>query len=168
MAEKKSRSERMYGKGPSIVDEPAEGDVNRSTNEQGAKDEVEKTAAKPETRADMKSGGNAKGDVMAGTDGIMTHHQHSAERTETHHRHMHEQHALHERHEREHMMRAMGHHHESHEEMNDRHHEERRKMHTRHEKEHRELGERHEESGEGPTAGIKEKPEGKGGTEEKT
>lgn len=165
---KKSRSQKMYGKGPRIEAESGEGDVNRSTSEQGAKKEVEKTAGKPETKGDMKHGGNAKGDVMAGTDGIMTHHQHSAERTEMHHRHRMEHEEHHHRHEREHMMRTMGHHSEDHEEMHERHHGEMKRLHSKHEKEMREMHDRHEEHGDGPTAGIKEKPEGKGGTEEKT
>ena len=76
---------------------------------------------------------------------------------------------MHERHEREHLMRVTGNHHEKHAEMHDRHEEERKAMHSRHEKERRELHERHEEAGaeSGPSGGVKEKGEGRGGTEPK-
>jgi len=151
-----SHAKTMYGKGPRIEDK----DVTATIKEGGAP-EPKKTASAGE--GDMKRGGDAKADVMAGTDGIPTMHQHSAERTEVHHRHMREHTELHGRHEREHMMRAMGKHHESHEEMNARHHEERRTMHTRHESEFKMLGARH--VGTGPTDGIEDQSEGKAGTE---
>lgn len=164
---KASPSSRMYGKGPKIEAEPAGGDVNGAGDEAGAMAAAEETAGAPKPKADMKRGGAAKGDVMAGTDHMHEHHQHHGERAEMHHRHMAEHHAMHHRHQHEHLMRVTGNHHEKHEEMHERHHEERKSMHRRHEKEHREMMERHEEGGSGPTGGMKEKPEGKGGTEPK-
>ena len=162
---KPKRSDKMYGKGPKISAEP-EGkkpDAGGGVREGGA---PKPKAAATEGEGTMTEGGNAGGDVMAGTDGIPTMHQHSAERMEVHHRHERERSDMMHRHEREHMQRAMGHHKESHEAMNKRHEEERRTMNTRHEKEHRDMGERHAGMGaEGPTGGMTEKPEGKAGTE---
>lgn len=166
-AARKPTSERMYGKRPRIAEE-SEGDEVRSRG--GAPERAEaaarKTAGNPPsktvTRDEGKSGTEAKGDAMAGTDGIETHHTHSGERTEMHHRHMAEHKDMHHRHEREHLMRAMGHHHESHEEMNARHHGEKRRMHTRHEAEMKAMGESHAEA---PSAGIEEADVGNAGTE---
>ena len=161
---KAAASARLYGKAPKIEPE-GDGDLVQSAGgaPMGAAAEAEKTTG---AKADMTHGGNAKEDVMAGTDGIPTHHhQHAAERAELHHRHMHEHHEMHHRHEREHLMRVMGHHHEKHHEMHARHQEERRKMHTQHEREQREMHERHEEGATGPTGGITQRSEGKSGTE---
>ena len=158
---KPKRSDKMYGKGPKISAEP-EGkkpDAGGGVREGGA---PKPKVAAVEGEGTMTKGGNAGGDVMAGTDGIPTMHQHSTERMEVHHRHMREHTEMMGRHEREHAMRAMGHHHLCDEGMNARHHEERKAMHSRHEKEHRDLGERH---AAGPTGGMTEKPEGKAGTE---
>jgi hypothetical protein len=165
-AEKKpKRSEKMYGKGPKISDEPAgkKPDAGGGVREGGA---PKPKVAAVEGEGRMTEGGNAGGDVMAGTDGIPTMHQESTERMETHHRHERERGDMMHRHEREHMQREMGHHHEKHAEMNKRHEEERRSMNTRHEREHKELGERHAGMAEeGPTGGMTEKDEGKAGTE---
>lgn len=164
-AARKPPSERMYGKGPKIEPEPSKGDTNKSGHQAEAKKEAEKTAGQPESKANMKDGGDTKGDVMAGTEGIPTHHHEQArERTEVHHRHMAEHASMHERHEREHLMRVMGHHEEDQEAMHERHHGEARRMHTSHEREMRDMHERHED---GPSGGIKEKEIGKGGTEPK-
>lgn len=168
MAEKKSRSERMYGNGPTITDEPEEGDKNRSGHQEEAHAAAKKTAGKSETKADMKSGGEAAADVMAGTDGIETHHTQSNEREAMHGRHMVAHAGMHGRHEKEHLARALGHAKESHEDMADRHEKEMRTMHTSHEREHREMSARHagkmDKDGTGPSGGIEEKEVGKSGT----
>jgi hypothetical protein len=146
---RKARSSKMYGDGPRIEDKDVKAPVKK-----GGAPEPARTVSKGD--GDMKHGGDTKGDVMAGTDGIPTeHHQHSSERTEAHHRRMREHADMHHRHEREHMLRVMGHHHEDHEKMSARHHEEMRSMHTRHEKEHREMADRHMGGG-GPTDGIRD------------
>ena len=169
MAEKKKGAARLYGNSPRIDDAMPGGDTNASGDEAGAAEAAEATAGAPETQGTMNKGGNTKGAVMAGTDHIPTHHhQHATERHELHGRHMAEHHEMHHRHEREHLLRVMGHHHEAHEEMHHRHEEEKRKLHTRHEKERREMHDRHEEEGSsGPTAGIRDRDEGKRGTEPK-
>ena len=146
--ERKKGAASLYGKPPKIERDERDGDTPKSGG--GAPKEAEKKAeesagkpkAETESKSEGKSGTEAKGDVMAGTDGIMTHQTQSGERTEMHHRHMHEHGEMHHRHEREHLMRATGHHSESHEEMSKRHHGEMRAMHTRHERDHKEMGER--------------------------
>lgn len=155
MAEKKGAS-KLYGKSPKIENEPVDavGDTDTSGHSEKAR---EKAAEPPKTEGTMDKGGDAKGDVMAGTDGIKTHHMH--ERNETHARHMHEHATMHNRHMHEHMMgEADG----------ERHHKERQKMHTRHESEMKEMDERHggtSASEEGPSGGMKDKDIGKAGTE---
>ena len=149
MAEKKAaRSAKMYGKGPRIEDKDVETKI-----EAGGAPEPAKTVSSGS--GDTKSGGDAKGDVMAGTDGVETHHQHSGERMEMHHRHERERGDMMHRHEREHMMRATGHHHEKHEAMHERHESEMRAMHTRHEGEHRAMHDRHEDMQNGPNVAVK-------------
>lgn len=151
---KKAGSERMYGKSPHIErKEKKSGDKMES--EGGAPKEAaakaEETAGEPKAEANMDDasvpGGEgapeAKGDVMAGTDGIETHHTSSAERMEGHSRRMGEHSEMMHRHEREHLLRATGNHKEDHASMSKRHHGEMRAMHTRHEREHKEVGERH-------------------------
>jgi hypothetical protein len=166
---KKKPADKLYGKGPKLEPEPNKGDTVKS--EGGAPKEAakkaEESAGDPKsetTHSDIgKSGTEAKGDVMAGTDGIMTHHTQSGERKDMHHRHMMEKESVHGRHEHEHMMRAMGHGKESHEEMNTRHHAEIKAMNSRHEKEHREMGSRH--AGAVPDAGMEDKDVGESGTQ---
>jgi hypothetical protein len=167
MAEEKTKkgAGKLYGKSPRIKEKAVAGEGD--TNKSGHEAEAAAAAAKPpRAEGTMKEGGNAKGDVMAGTAGVETHH-HAHERNQMHARHAHERHEMHVRHQHEHSMREAGHHHETHQAMAERHHKELQRMHTRHEGEHREMHERHfgGEGGEGPTGGITEKPEGKGGTE---
>lgn len=166
--EPKKGAKALYGKPPKIQSAEAKGDTPKDAGapKQAAAKAAE-TAGSPKTEAvvegDMKSGTEAKGDVMAGTDGIMTHHTQSGERMEGHHRRMHEHGEMMHRHEREHVMRATGHHAESHEDMAKRHHGEMRAMHTRHERDHKEMGERH--AGMAPSGGIEAKPVSDSGTQ---
>jgi hypothetical protein len=171
--EKKKSSEKLYGKGPKIEPAPEKGDTVKSEGgapKEAAK-EAEKSAGEPKSEATHsevgKSGTEAKGDVMAGTDGIMTHHTQSGERTSVHNRHQMEMEQMHGRHEHEHMMRVMGHSKESHEEMGRRHHQEMKDAHSRHEKEHRDMTARHAGAGgeETPHAGMEEKEVGTEGTQ---
>jgi hypothetical protein len=154
-------SKKMYGKSPRIAPEPAEGDTVDSGGgaPDAAAEAAEATAGAPEAQGDMQEGPAPKGNVMAGTDGIPTsHHTQAMERTEMHHRHEHE-----------HLMHSMGHHHEEKAEMHRRHEKERRQMHRRHEDADDEsegemrAADRSDKSG--PTGGMKEKSEGKAGTE---
>ena len=149
---KKKGAAGMYGKSPKIEDEPVKkvGDENTSGHEEKA---AEKAAEPPKTEGTMDKGGDAKGEVMAGTAGIPTHHM--AERHGMIARHAHEMTDLHHRHM---MERSMG------EADGERHHKERMKVHSRHEAEMKDLDERH---GGGPTGGKTEKEIGKGGTEPK-
>jgi hypothetical protein len=140
------------------------GDTDRSGHEESAKEKAAKTAAKPEKYENRRASGETEAGLETGTVGIATHHQQSADRTELHHRHITEHHEQFHKHEREHLLRATGNHTESHEEMAARHNKERQSMHTRHERENREVS----ASQSGPSGGIEEKPEGKGGEEEKT
>ena len=164
--EKKSGSARMYGKTPKIEPE-GKGDTVKS--EGGAPDkanaEAKSTAGDPPSHVTEKdegrSGTEAKGDVMAGTDGIDTHHVQSGERDAIHHRQMMDHVQRHERHQRERLMHAMGHGKEATADMHKRHFDEKRSMHTRHEAETRDMNERH---GAGPSGGIEEKEVSKSGT----
>ncbi len=155
-------AKKLYGKGPRIDAAPAKGDVNKSANEQGAKAETAKTAGGDSVEGDMKSGGDAKADVMAGTDGIPTHHTHIAERLEVHNRHMMEHKDWMHRVERDHLARTLGHGGEDHATMNGRHSIDRRSMHTRHEQEMRQLGSRHALAA---SSDIKDKSVGTSGTQ---
>src|SRR5262245_33898320 len=103
---------RMYGRGPKI---DAEREPPGGAAGGGA-------AAEPkEAPRQEKKDEGPKGDVMAGTDGIPTHHhEQSGERAALHHRHVAEHHDMHHRHEREHLMRVMGHHKEDGEAMHER------------------------------------------------
>ncbi len=163
---KPKRSEKMYGKGPKIEAE-REGDKVKSEGgaPKEANAEADKTAGDPPSHVETsdvgKSGTEAKGDVMAGTDGIETHHVHSGERMQMHGRHMLEAVDMAHRHDKEHMLRVTGNHGEDHGTMNGRHNSEFRSMHTRHEQDHRALGAR--QAG-GPSAGIEEKEVGPSGT----
>lgn len=92
---KKSGSARMYGKSPRIEKAPSEGDEVRSEGgaPKKAAAKAETTAGEPRSEAthnDEGKGGTegAKGDVMAGTDGIETHHVQSGEREALHGQHM--------------------------------------------------------------------------------
>lgn len=168
MADGKKGASALYGKPPKIEPDKGEGDTPRNAGAPDkAADKAKATAGSPKSDAkvegDMQSGTEAKGDVMAGTDGIMTHHTQSGERTEMNHRHMMEHASMHGRHQHDHAMRMMGHGAEAHPEMNKRHHDEMRSMHTRHERDHREMGERH--AGMAPSGGIEAKPVGDSGTE---
>lgn len=154
-AEKKSSSSKMYGKSPRIEKAPAKGDTVKS--EGGAPKEAaakaEESAGEPKSEAtysEVGDGGTnaAKGDVMAGTDGIPTHHMQSNEREAMHGRQSTERAEAHGRHERDHLMRATGNSSESHEDMTKRHVVELRHMHAKHEKEVKDMGERH--AGGGP------------------
>lgn len=161
------KKKALYGKSPRIEREPEKGDTDKSGHMAEASKTAEVTAEKPNPEGDMEHGGDTKGDVMAGTDGIPTsHHEHSRERSEMHHRHMAEHHEMHHRHEREHLMRVMGHHSEGHEDMHERHHKEKRALHTKHEREMRDMHDRHEDTAEGPSGGIKEKKVDKVGATE--
>lgn len=163
---KPSKSAKMYGKGPKISAAPEKGDTNKSGHQEEAKKDADKTAGKPETKADMKSGGEAAADVMAGTDGIETTHVESNEREAMFGRQKGEHEAMHGRHEKEHILRATGHHTEDMKAMNDRHVMEKRTMHTRHEREMKDMNARHEgaKDGTGPDAGIKKEKVGNAGT----
>lgn len=162
MAEEKKKkgAAGLYGKSPRIEDEPvkAGGDTNKSGHEEGA---AEKAAEPAKTEGTMNEGGNAKGDVMAGTNGVPAHHMHELHETKA--RHVHEHMTMHNRHARE---LSMG------EAEPERHHKERQKMHTRHETELKEVEERIHGGGSasenGPSGGMKDKDVGgKDGTEPK-
>lgn len=165
--EPKKGAKALYGKPPKIQSAEAKGDTPKDAGapKQAAAKAAE-TAGSPKTEAvvegDMKSGTEAKGDVMAGTDGIMTHHTQSGERSDMHSRHMLEHSHMLGRHQQDHAIRAMGHGTESHEQMNKRHNDEMRTTHTRHEGEHRAMGERHAGM---PSGGMTEKSVGDSGTE---
>ncbi len=165
MAEDKkpSRSSKMYGKGPKIEPE-GKGDIVKSEGgaPKEAASEAKDTAGDPPshtTKDDAgKSGTEAKGDVMAGTDGIPTHHVQSGERTEAANRHMMEAKDMLGRHERDHLARSLGHGEMTHEDMNKAHEAERRVMNTRHEGDWRAMGKRHAD------VSMPTKDEGKSGT----
>lgn len=141
---KPARSAKLYKKGPSIKPE-GKGDTNKSASEEGASAAAKKTAGDPPAPKDVsgESGSTTKGDVMAGTDGIPTHHTQAGERMEIHKRHMVEHADMIGRHERDHLARSLGHGDVSHEDMVAAHHVERRTVHTRHESEWRHAGARH-------------------------
>lgn len=172
MAEAKKGGAALYGKPPRIETDKASGDTVKSGGgaPKGAQAKAEKTAGSPTAMTENKSvgdsGTNAKGDVMAGTDGIPTHHhtQH-AERAELHHRHMMQHVQQHGKHQEEHLMQSMGHSSESASAMHERHHNERRSLHTSHEREMRDMHGRHEAMGTGPSGGMVEKEVGKSGTQ---
>lgn len=154
---------RLYGKSPRIDADPADGDTIDTGGgaPAAAADAAGATAGAPAAEGTMNTDQGPEGDVMAGTEGIPTHHHEaSRERAEMHHRQRTEHDEMHHRHEREHLMRVMGAHHEDRETMHERHHTERKALHSRHEKEMREMHARHEESPErggkaGPSGGIK-------------
>ena len=139
--EKKSSSAKMYGKSPKIEKAPEKGDTVKS--EGGAPKEAEKEAKKsagdPVSRTEHsdvgKSGTEAKGDVMAGTDGIQTHHTESGMREEMKDLHSHHERAMQALHD---------HHREAMKELN---------------KRHRMTGR------EAPSAGIEEGSVGESGTQ---
>lgn len=165
MADKKGGA-ALYGKPPKIEADKGDGDTNRSGHMSKASAKASSTAGDAKPSGDMTSGSDAKGDVMAGTDGIPTHHhaQH-AERSEMHHRHQLEHVMMHGRHQEDHLKASMGHHGEAMPAMHQRHHQERRTLHTTHEREVRDTHSRHEAMGDSPTGGIKQESVGKSGTE---
>lgn len=138
-------AKKLYSSGPKILPEGG-GDKNKSAKTSEAKADAEKTAGDPPdktTETESAPVTEAKGDVMAGTDGIPTHHTQAAERGEVHNRHMLEQKDLLHRHERDHLARSLGHGGEDFTVMSSRHNDERRSMHTRHEQEYRQVSSRH-------------------------
>lgn len=163
----KKGASALYSKPPKIEPVSGDGDKNKSARTEKAMGDAEKTAGDPKPSGDMTHGSDAKGDVMAGTDGIPTHHHaQNAERSEMHHRHILETVQQHGRQQQDHLMRAMGHHAEDMSAMHQRHHSERRTLHTTHEREMKDTHSRHEMmGGEGPSAGMTEKRIGNAGTE---
>lgn len=137
-------AKKLYAQGPKIKPDD-KGDTNKSANQQGSKVGAERTAASPPKPSDVsgKTGSTTKGDVMAGTDGIPTHHTQSGERTALHSSHMLEHSEMMGRHERDHLARALGHGDMTHEQMNAVHLKERQTLHTRHEGDWRAAGGRH-------------------------
>ena len=145
--EKKRSSEKLYGKPPKIEPAPKKGDTVKSEGgapKEAAK-EAEKSAGDPvtkETHSEIgESGTEAKGDVMAGTDGIPTSHTESGDGLREHMKDLHSHHERMMRDLHEHHMQAM-----------------------------KEIGKRHlaMHTKNGESGGMKEEDIGKGGEEEKT
>jgi len=156
---KPSASKRLYSKTPKIEPE-GKGDTVKSEGgaPKEAASEAKSTAGDPpektETKSEGESGTEAKGDVMAGTDGIPTYHTQSGERTAMHSRHMMAHVEAHHGRERDHLLAATGNHSESPEDMMTRHHTEMKQLHSSHEKDLRDFHNR-----------ISEKEVGTSGTE---
>jgi hypothetical protein len=151
----------MYGKGPRIEPEESKGDTNKSTNEQGAKKEAEKTAGKPETKGDETHANTPRGSLMSGTEGIPSHEGPTMERNDMFHGRMRDHQDMHRRHEVEHTKREHGGIKESHAEMNERHRKELQSLHTSHERELKIMNDRHAgtdlaEQGEKPAKSVGE------------
>lgn len=145
---KPSASKKLYGKTPKIEPE-GKGDTVKSEGgaPKEAASEAKDTAGDPpshtETKDEGKSGTEAKGDVMAGTDGIPTFHTQSGERSQLHSRHMMAHVEAHHGRERDHLMQATGNHAEAPEAMMTRHHTELKHLNASHEKDLRDLHSRH-------------------------
>ncbi len=160
---KPSASKKLYGKTPKIEPE-GKGDTVKSEGgaPKEAATEAKDTAGDPpshtETKSEGESGTEAKGDVMAGTDGIPTYHTQSGERAAQHHRHMMEHVDGYHARERDHLMAATGNHAEAADAMMARHHAEMKSRHSGHEKDMRDMGSRH------MSLDMPEKDEGKSGT----